>query len=234
MAEEEAPVAESPPDAAKKKKKEKRAPKDPLSLSGVTLGLLRRPLLVLVGAVACGLALAIESAFGSTQNALFNLISYVPFLGGGWAVLARATSTDDMERGHLPSRSPVLAFVATAVVVVVLSGLARVTLTVLGELVVKTALALGPTVALADSSWPHRALWRGLMVIDESPADFLRVTGISIAILLLTVAVVPFALREVLGLSESAWVQGFARGLGWGLISAFWMRYYLRVRPRFG
>ena len=165
---------------------------------------------------------------------LYNLASYLPFLGGGWAVMARATSTEEHPRGHLPGRPAVLAFAATALVVVILSSLARVLLTGVGEMVVKLALTLGPTVALAEASWPHRALWRGLMVIDDAPTEFLKVAGVSVAVLLLTVAALPFTMHEILGLSGGDLVKGFARGLGWGLISALWMRYYLRVRPTLG
>ncbi|MEL6184714.1 MAG: hypothetical protein AAFU79_08835 [Myxococcota bacterium] len=232
MANEEALAAESEPTPPKKAKK--KAQKDPLTFSGVGLALLRRPLLVVVGALLCGVALAVETAFGSQQLTLYSLASYLPFLGGGWAVLARATSSEEVTRGHLPGRPAVLAFAATALVVVILSSVARVMLTGIGEIVVKLALTLGPTVALADASWPHRALWRGLMVMDDSPTEFLKVAGVSVAVLLVTVAALPFAMHEILGISGGDLVKGFARGLGWGLISALWMRYYLRVRPTLG
>ncbi|MBX2810908.1 MAG: hypothetical protein KTR25_03835 [Myxococcales bacterium] len=191
----------------------------------------RRPLVWLGGTLLCGLALLLEAAIGQSGEALFNLASYVPFLGGGWAVLAFSTTNPAHVLGHFPSRQQALKFIAAAFVVLMLSGLARITLTIIGELAIKTALALGPTVALADQTWPPASLWRGLMVIDDQPRAFARLVLISAGILLLTVLAVPTGLNLMLGTSGGGlFVQGMARGLGWAIISGLWMRFYLRLR----
>ena len=221
-------------------KEKKKSPPQPLTsmketaknVGTLAMSLARRPLLWLVGAFACGVALLIETAIGPSGQPVFNLVSYVPFLGGAWAVYAQTTSSKDHKLGQLPNKGRVMSFALAALMVLVLSGLARITLTIIGELVVKTALALGPTVALAEKLWPPGALWRGLMVIDENPRKFAQMLVLSVAILLVTALAVPWAIDLSLGtLSTSRFVQGIARGLGWALISATWMQYYLRVRP---
>lgn len=223
---------EAPP---KKTKAPRVEPMGPPSLGGVALGLARRPGLVLLGALACGLVSLVGRAISpTTEDALFNLVSYAPILGGAWAVWAYATATDLDRRGHWPNVRRALRFASTAMVVIVLSGLARVTLTVLGELVVKTALALGPTVALAEAAWPHTALWRGLLVIDAHPREFAKLAGISALVLVLTTLLVPWSLQLAFGThtipSGGGFVGGLARGLGWAVIAALWMRFYLRIR----
>lgn len=222
------PVDESPPQEAKKRR-------GPMTVVGMFGALARRPLLIIAGTVGCALAALLDGVLGESSDPFFNLMSYVPFLGGAWAVWAAEHSTAETSRGHLPGRARILAYASTAVVLVVLSGLAGVTLTVLGKYAVKTALALGPTVALAEASWPHLALWRGLMVIDAFPRDFLKVAGASIAILLVTVLALPFVISEVLGApSGGVFIRGAAQGLGWAAISGVWMRFYLRVRSHVG
>lgn len=206
-----------------------------LGAGSIALALLRRPVLWGVGALLCALAILVDNALDpSSRGTVFNLMTYVPFLGGGWAVFATVQPNEN-EAGFLPGRPRMISFALAALVVIVVSGLARVTLTILGELVVKTALSLGPTVALAERSMPHKALWRGMVVIDEHPRDFLKVSALSLGILVLTVALVPFAVESVVSApSMGNLVRGAARGLGWAIISAVWMRFYLRIRPGLG
>lgn len=199
----------------------------------VASALARRPILPLVGVLLCSLVALLGFFLGSSGDQLFNLATYVPFLGGAWAVYAAATSTEDRPRNHLPSPRLVLAFASTALVVVVLSGLATVTLTVLGGLLVKIAFSLGPTVALAEAAWPHRALWRGLMVIDERPKAFVVAAVSSLAVALVTALLFVLLLRSLFGdAAGGLFLQGAARALGWVIISALWMRFYLTsTRP---
>lgn len=226
------PVKEEPKEALYRRVY-KRLKDQTKTMSTLFFAMARRPLLWLAGILVCGLALLVETAVGQPGQAIFNLASYIPFLGGGWAVYAYTESTKQKDKtfGHFPSRKRIMSFALAALMVLMLSGLARVTLTIVGELIVKTALALGPTVALSEQIWPPSALWRGLMVIDEYPREFGKMLLISVGILLLTVLAVPLALNVAVGsLSGGHFVQGLARGLGWAIISAMWMMFYLRVR----
>lgn len=233
MTEHAAPAETEAPETPKKKKA--TGPAGPPSIAGALGALVRRPALVLGGAVACGVVSLLGLALGpSAADSLFNLASYLPILGGAWAVWSAATASEAEPRGQLPTPPRILRFAATALVVVILSGLARVTLTVLGELVVKTALALGPTVALAEMAWPPAALWGGVLVIDKDPRAFLKLAGVSAGVLLLTVLLVPWVLSLGFGgdvrIGGGGFVGGTARGLGWAVIAGLWMRHYLLSR----
>lgn len=196
----------------------------------VLLALLKRPLLVVGGALLCGLALLIGQAVRAEQ--LFDLASYAPILGGAWAVWASSNHAEGSQRGQLPSLDRCLRFGSTALVVLVLSGVAGLVIPVVGRVLVKMALSLGPTVALADLAWPPVALWRGLLVIDERPKDFAKLAAVSVLVLLLAFLLVPFALSVSLGIQSAGggFVGGLARGLGWALISGLWMAFYLRTK----
>lgn len=209
-----------------------RGPAGPPGIGGVFTALGRRPILVVAGALLCGLVGLIGAALGpSSEESLFNLASYVPILGGAWAIWAAATASDRHPRGHLPPAPSVARYAATAFVVAVLSGLATVTLTVLGGYLVKTVFALGPIVALAELAWPPAALWGAALVLDRDPKAFLKLVGISVAVLVLTVLLVPGALQAIFGtpyrIGGGGFFGGFAKGLGWAFISALWMRFYL-------
>ena len=217
---------------ARKRRSEKRPS---LSPAGLVIALVRRPVLWLVGMLICGITLLLEDILGGPGEALFNLASYIPFLGGGWAVYAHMGAKKDEATGHFPPKPHLRSYIAAALMVIMASGLARITLTILGELVVKTALALGPTIALADRSWPHRSLWRGLIVIDEFPRECAKIVGLSAAILILTVLLVPTAFNFILSsahqpLALREFIQGVVRGMGWAIVSAIWMRFYLKIR----
>ena len=201
-----------------------------LGVGGVVLALLRRPVVSVFGILLCSVVALLSAVLGPSGDALFNLASYIPFLGGGWAVYA--ASSPEGSYGQLPGRKATLCYVATALVVVVLSGMADVTLTILGGMVVRTALALGPTVALAQRVWPHQALWRGLLVIDEHPKAFVKVAAVSLGVAVIFVFLFGLLTKEAFGQAASGRIaDGSARALGSVLISALWMRFYLGVRP---
>ncbi len=220
----------SPPEPARARWEAARAA---LGWLGLVLAIARRPALPVVGVLLCAIAGWVGALVGQDRE-LLELARYVPFLGGGWAVWAadRSARTGSDPAGQLPDRRRALAYAATALVVVVLSGLARVTLTVLGGLLVGTLLALGPVVALAEGSWPHRALWRGLLFVDEAPKSFIKVAVASLVVALLFGLVFEWGSRELLGAAAGRRLaDGASQGLGSVVIAAIWMRFYLMRQP---
>lgn len=219
------------PPTKKPPEKQPKPEADPLAWARLPVALLRRPLISAVGVVACAVASLVGVLLGSSADALLNLVSYLPLLGGGWAVLAAATSTPDKARAQLPSPRAMIAYAASALVVVVLSGIAEVTLTIIGGLIVRTALALGPTVALAEGQWPHQSLWRGLLVIDAHPRAYLKVAVLALVVALVFALLFSLVLGELFGQAASGRLaDGAARGVGWTIVGAIWMRFYLLIR----
>lgn len=213
-----------PPAEPEGRAPEPSRPAGPPSIAGLFVALARRPLLVLGGALLCGLVTLLGQALGAqTADSLFSLASYLPILGGAWAVWAAATVTKSQPRGHWPERARVICYAATAFVILVLSGVVGIAIPVVGAPATKTLLALGPTVALAELAWPPAAIWRGVLAIDRQPRSYAILFGISALVLLIT-----FVPRIVAGGAHSpGFVDGLSRGLGWAVISALWMRFYL-------
>lgn len=217
-----------PPTGEADAKRATKRPADPLAWSRLPLAVARRPLLPAVGLLACAIVGLLRVLLGSSADALMNLVSYVTFLGGSWAVLALVRGGP---AGQLPDRPSTLAYTATALIIVVVSGIADVTLTVIGGTLVRAALALGPTVALAEKTWPHRSLWRGLLVIDEHPKAFAKITVISVAVALTFLLLVGLLASDLFGEAAGGELtKGASRGVASVIIGAIWMRFYLKVR----
>lgn len=206
----------------------------PLTIAGVGLALARRPVLAIAGMLLCALVALFDFVLGpATAESLFNLATYLPVMAGGWAVYAAATPSEEGPRGQLPSVPVMLAFGSTALVVIFLSGLANLVIPIIGAILVKIAFALGPTVALAESAWPPKALWRALRVLDDAPKSFLITVAVSVGVAFVTAGIFAYLLKSILGdASGGLFLNGLSRGLGWVIISGIWMRFYLGARER--
>lgn len=205
-------------------------PAGPPSWGGLFLYLAKRPLLLAGGALVCGLVLTIGSAIRpSIGEDLFNLASYIPVLGGAWAVWAGAMATRAAPQPQWPDTSRILRFASTAFVVLVVAKLVGLVVPIVGTPLAECALALSPVIALADLRWPPSALWRCVLVVEQNPKAYGVFALTSIGILVMTMWLVP----TLLGVSYGAFgggrgfVAGLARGLGWGIIAGLCMRYYL-------
>lgn len=220
--------APAEPEAEKKKAPEakpKRRPGEPLGYGGLVWALMRRPAPWIVGILLVGLAGLIRGFVGPSAESAVTLATYAPFLAGAWAVYA---ATGAGPHGMLPPKRRALTYGSTALVVAVLSGIAEVTLTAVGGLIVRTAFALGPMAALAEGIWPPQSLWKGILVIDDRPKEFAIMAAGSLGAALVFRILMSWLLTRVFGVtSEAGFLEGVSRGVGWVVISAVWMRFYL-------
>ena len=198
-----------------------------LGLRSVAYALVRHPILPLIGLVVALIAAIVDKDITTASAPITPVLLYIPFLAGGWAVLCHLTPN---KHGRFPTRKQLFRFAMTCLCVAVLASIANGIIPYIGYYVVVVILALAPTVALAGQLWPPGALWRSVLIIEQSPRDFGFVFAAS-TIMSVAFFILGFFILYVLGFNPSSYQRHLLLGLSKGvwllLLSALWMNYYL-------